>query len=363
MQYMSEKYHMDAFCICREQLAVDAYTLWDGYYSGGYYPSKNNMLCPAQNDENRIATPVFRMLGIDPIYGYDENKDSENHPRLNGCFTMEPYWDCGKDREVMEWYFREYYENPSLAGSHATTGQENSFGWEGIADGYRLQLELAQKWMSEGKLTVETLGETGRRFRKAFRDTPPAALSALTDWSGNGIRSVWFSCRYWRGNLFLRDGVLFFRDLFVFDDRYRERYLETPCTAWSAIYDNLPVLDRRRCITPEKNCAWSFAGTVDSISLAQDEAAGTLTVTVSAADGATWTLTFSEEGFSAQNAPELTLEFGSGNDPVAVSGNGLDFCHEGFPYAVRITQGSLQTALTPMILQPRNGSLAVRLKR
>lgn len=173
MQYMSEKYHMDAFCICREQLAVDAYTLWGGYYSGGYYPSKNNMLCPAQNDENRIATPVFRMLGIDPIYGYDENKDSENHPRLNGCFTMEPYWDCGKDREVMEWYFREYYENPSLAGSHATTGQENSFGWEGIADGYRLQLELAQKWMSEGKLTVETLGETGRRFRKAFRDTRP----------------------------------------------------------------------------------------------------------------------------------------------------------------------------------------------
>ena len=59
------------------------------------------------------------------------------------------------------------------------------------------------------------------------------------------------------------------------------------------------VLGRRRCITPEKNCAWSFAGTVDSISLAQDEAAGTLTVTVSAADGATWTLTFSEEGFSA----------------------------------------------------------------
>lgn len=116
-------------------------------------------------------------------------------------------------------------------------------------------------------------------------------------------------------------------------------------------------------VTAEKNCAWSFAGTVDSISLAQDEAAGTLTVTVSAADGATWTLTFSEEGFSAQNAPEQTLEFGSGNDPVAVSGNGLEFCHEEGPYAVRITQGSLQTAHTPMILQPKDGSLAVRLKR
>ena len=88
MQYMSEKYRMDAFCICREQLAVDAYTLWGGYYSGGYYPSKNNALCPSQSAQTRIGTPVFRMLGIDPIYGYDENKNSENHPRLNGCYIM-----------------------------------------------------------------------------------------------------------------------------------------------------------------------------------------------------------------------------------------------------------------------------------
>ena len=36
MAYMSDRYDMDAFCICREQYAVDAYTLWGGYYSGGY---------------------------------------------------------------------------------------------------------------------------------------------------------------------------------------------------------------------------------------------------------------------------------------------------------------------------------------
>lgn len=363
MQYMSEKYRMDAFCICREQLAVDAYTLWGGYYSGGYYPSKNNALCPSQSAQTRIGTPVFRMLGIDPIYGYDENKNSENHPRLNGCYTMEPFWDSGKSRDVMEWYFREYYENPSLSGSHATTGQENSFGWEGIADGYRLQLELAKKWESEGKLTIETLGETGRRFRETYRDTPPAALSALTDWSGNGIRSVWFSSRFWRGNLLLRDGRLFFRDLFVFDDRYRERYLETPCAEWSAIYDNLPVVDRRRCITPEQNCAWSFAGKVSEIALSQNETADTLTVTVTNADGANWFLTMDENGFSAKDASDLLLEFGNGNQLVSADETELRFCHEGFSYSVSVLQGHLVKTEKSTVIQPRGGNLTVRMRQ
>ena len=362
MEYMSKTYRMDAFCICREQLAVDAYTLWGGYYSGGYYPSKNNMLCPAQSEETRIDTPVFRMLGIDPIYGYDESIDSKHYPYLRGCYTMEPYGDCGKNRDIMEWYFREYFERPSLSGSYATTGQENSFGWEGIEEGYHLQLELAKKWETDGKLTIETLGNTGRHFRETYPETPPAVLSALTDWS-NDMQSVWFSCRWWRGNLFLQDGVLFFRDLFVFDDHYRERYLKTSCAKWSAIYDNLPVVDHRRCTTAEKNCAWSFAGKVAQINLFQNEEENVLTVTVTNTDGSNWTLTMDETGFSTQNAPELKLEFGNGKNLVSVGETRINFCHEGFRYAVEITHGRIESTADKRILKPKDGTLTVRMKR
>lgn len=48
MQYMSEKYDIGAFCICRDQWGTDGYTLWGGYYNQGYYPCKNHMLHPAQ---------------------------------------------------------------------------------------------------------------------------------------------------------------------------------------------------------------------------------------------------------------------------------------------------------------------------
>ena len=64
-RYVSDHYGADAFCNCKEQYGTDGYTLWGGYSSGGYYPSKNNMLCPAQTEENKIPAPVFRMLMAD----------------------------------------------------------------------------------------------------------------------------------------------------------------------------------------------------------------------------------------------------------------------------------------------------------
>lgn len=70
VEYMKEKYGIVTFGICREQMSVDAYTLWGGPYNQPYYPSKNNILCPAQSAETRIAAPVFRLLGIEPIRGY-----------------------------------------------------------------------------------------------------------------------------------------------------------------------------------------------------------------------------------------------------------------------------------------------------
>ena len=75
INYMKENYDIKAFAICREQYGVDAYSLWGGYYNQGYYPSKYNVLCPGQNEENIIKAPVFRMLGPDPIYCY---KDCRN---------------------------------------------------------------------------------------------------------------------------------------------------------------------------------------------------------------------------------------------------------------------------------------------
>ena len=66
-------------------------------YNGAYYPSVNNMFCPANNPENQINMPVFRMLGSDAIYAYDYQVTDYNN---DGIPTLEPVWNPGGGSEV-----------------------------------------------------------------------------------------------------------------------------------------------------------------------------------------------------------------------------------------------------------------------
>ncbi len=350
MAYMSEKYHLEAMCICREQYAVDAYTLWGGYYSGGYYPSRRNMLCPAQTEQMQINTPVFRMLGIDPIYGYDEGKHA---PKIGGCYTMEPCWPCGKDREVMEWYFRSYYGNPSLAMSQATTGQENSFGWDRFEDGYRLQIELIRRYAENGQLRVATLGETGAAFRKQFRKTPAAALSALEDWSGNDLQSVWFSSAYYRANLFRKGNRLYFRDMQYFDEKVREDFLEAPCRAWKAAYGNFPLVDNRFWSNENQEAGLFFEERVDSIEKLTENAEDVLQVNIRFTDGHVGTVTLDTASIAFRDCGKLLWSFGTSDVLQNVDQNEVVCAAHGQCYRIKI-QGNIRQLDRSMSIKSEN---------
>lgn len=71
LAYMADRYGVEASCNCHDQWGTDGYTLWGGYYGQAFYPSRKNAFCPAQNKSEQSNLPVFRMLGSDPIYQYD----------------------------------------------------------------------------------------------------------------------------------------------------------------------------------------------------------------------------------------------------------------------------------------------------
>ncbi len=356
MAYMSDKYGMDAFGICREQYAVDAYTLWGGYYSGGYYPSRNNMLCPAQHTDAQINTPVFRLLGIDPIYGYDEGKHA---PKLSGCYTMEPGWASGQDRDVMEWYFKCYYQSPCISGSFATTGQENSFGWRMIENGYPLQAELIADWKKRGLLQLEWLGETGKKFKEIHKKTPPSALVAMDDWSGNDLQSVWYSSSRLRADLFYKEGCLILRDLQKFDDGVKERYWETPCTAWQATYENLPLVDNRLWSEEENEAAITFESSVLHLADCCEEE-GRLLVTVSFADGHCGTVCFEEDRITFADCGTLYWSFGTGKVFCGAKGNTLHFSYNGADYRVCVA-GKVTQEPSGCRLAPENEQIGLQI--
>lgn len=245
--YMANKYSISAFCNCKDQWGTDGYTLWGGYYNQAYYPSRNNAFAPAQTIENQIPVPVFRMLGNDPIYQYDEGLDTDNGYKPSSwqnVITLEPVSPMGGGNpEWIDWYFKENFSDRCLSFGYAQVGQENSFGWEAIKKGLEYQVKTVAEKVKNGEIEVRTLGETGSWFRKKYKLTPISSISALSDWRNMGYKSVWYYSRFYRVNFLQKDDRFWIRDIYLFDEKYNERYLSKKCATNACIYDNLPVID------------------------------------------------------------------------------------------------------------------------
>jgi hypothetical protein len=240
LQYLHDRYGITASCNCKDQIGTDGYTLWGGYWNQAYYPSKKNAYMPAQNDENQIPVPIFRMLGSDPIHQYD-NGLGGNVQRVQ---SLEPvYRKGGGNADWCEWYFNAFVEGAAMAYGYVQTGQENSFAWKRMEEGFHIQMSMIANLRDEGKIRLETLAESGKWFKKKYRVTPPTSVTVLRDHSEKDLKTVWFNSRFFRANLLWEKGTLRFRDIHVFDERMASDYLIQRGTSSKCDYYTLPVVD------------------------------------------------------------------------------------------------------------------------
>lgn len=236
--YMKSAYGVKIVCICREQCGTDGLSLWGGYYSKLYYPSKNNILCPAGCEENQIGIPVMRMLGICPVNGYDTRGITT---------TMEPVAQGGNDEKYVRNYFEETMKKPSLFYNQVQIGQENSFGWSAndcwwdVEHPMVRQYEELKKLCSEVDVRVEKMRDTAKWFTDNFEVTPPTTYNYL---SGEAERnSVWYSSKYYRINICMLNKGFYVRDAFLFDDEKKEKYWNETVKSHGTYYMNLPLMD------------------------------------------------------------------------------------------------------------------------
>lgn len=260
MEYMTEKYEIDAYIICREQWGMDGYTLWGAPYYGGYYPCKNNMMSPAQTKEHQINTPVFKMFVNDPIYCYYEYAEEKYNKVKYHLFTQEPVWMCGQNPDWVKWQFDNVYNTKNVGFNYLQLGQENGFGWLNAIDkAYVMQHEFVKENKEKYGLKNVTVGEMGRLFKQKYETTPNKAMGTLTDWAENGNKSVWFNNSSYRINAFSDNEQVWIRDLRLFDENYRDNYLDEPCTTFNATYDTLSLMDGIR-FSDEKTRAGMYFG-------------------------------------------------------------------------------------------------------
>ncbi len=235
--HFSDKYAIDAFGNCRDQIATDGFTIW-GCPIAGYYPNRVNAWSPAVDAANQISSPIFRLLGQDPTYYYGEGIPAPD--------TMEPVWDTGRNEIFVDRFLDMIANAPTQEFGYAQLGQENSFGWPSMRQAYPMQMEKLAKARSEGHLTVETMGDSGRRFKRAFKSTPPQAQVMLEDSLGRSSppqRSIWYQSKYLRANLHFRGNQFYLRDLHVYNDKYPQPYLTDPVRQHGIEQRMLAVLD------------------------------------------------------------------------------------------------------------------------
>lgn len=354
--YMQKRYDVRAFCICREQFAIDAYTLWGGYYNGPYYASDKNLLSPAQKKKNRIEAPVFRMLGPDPLYNYSDAAFLELGGE-RGCPTIEPVWRGGFDPDSIDSFFEIYFKNPVLSNSYIQLGQENSFGWADISKGLPLQFEKLKAYMEkepEADIRIMTLVQAAELFRKEFPDTPPSALCALRDWRGNDRQSFWHDCRRYRANLVKNGKKVYFRDIRVFDDGYPNPYLDTACRERETTFDCLPVVDGHVWRDGEHPVPGLYLSDAEEKLTAYEADGKTLVL-----EAKGLSVRFEETRIVIRTDGTASLEKRDDVDPVSADGQKLLYSHNGYSYAVKANSVPAKDASGRILLRPEDGEIVL----
>ena len=239
VNHLCDNYEIDALLVCRDQVATDAYTLVGGYFSGAYYPSRNNVFTPGTG-ENMIKVPVFRLLGCDPIHNLDSKKYLSSGARDgDSVYTLEPAAPSGADPVVQDWFFDTYYTGEGLGLAYTQIGQENSFASMDLITPLRSQYE---KLIDRG-VTFMTTGATGRLVKEAYASTPVTSVSALKNWDTPNAQTVYYSSESYVANILNYEGRVAIRALYLFDDRVADHYLTKRCTTFDSVHENLPIVD------------------------------------------------------------------------------------------------------------------------
>ena len=353
LNYMYEKYGIIASCNCKDQIGTDGYTLWSGYWNQAYYPSKLNGYMPAQSQEQQIPVPVFRMLGSDPIYQYDDGLGNDRQ----GVISLEPvYTQAGKNRAWVHYFFNAIVDQPCLAFNYAQAGQENSFTWDAMKDGLEMQIPIIDSLQKAQKIQVLTLAETGKWFKEKFSTTPATAVTVLNDIRNENNKTVWFNSRYYRANLLWKNQDFSFRDIHLFDERFKSQYVDKPGESSQFFFYTLPMVDGYMWSTPEDRAGMqivqhSASGEKKIVRLnpptITEPDTKTLVVTCTDVENHSFKMTFTESDFEITcdtNDKDfrwsLDLHTASSELPFKeIEGQNIMAEFQGFKYVIRCLDG------------------------
>jgi hypothetical protein len=164
---------------------------------------------------------------------------------------------------------------------------------------------------------------------------------------------VVYDSKYYTANLFRHGKDVFFRSLFLFDERVEDRYLTEPCVTFDAVYENLPMVDTIFCPAEEESALGLFLQTEGAPMTAKKTDEGVLRI-----DLGPDSVIFREDHLEIR-AAALLLHRGAVTAKLSVDAEGLLFRYRDVPYRLRIEGGRWEERENGDVAIFRDGSAII----
>ena len=213
-----------------------------------------------------------------------------------------------------------------------------------------MQCEKIAKMRDRGQIETLTLSQTGEWFRGQYSFTPALSQTAMTDWHGEGQKSVWYNCCRYRLNLFVKNTTLGIRDCYLFDENYPERYLSEKCETPACTFDTLPLWDGMRQSMGKESALLRLCDEYGEPLIVKEftysQEGDVVICTVKTENGAVIIECRPKRlGFYSENKTEFTLIGDTGKKvpdfAVTVKSDRAECVYRGYSYRVFVRKGTL----------------------
>lgn len=222
--YMYEKYNVTSVLVCADQFGTDSYQIWGGWWGVPYYPSKYNILSPAQTVKNKINLVVSWWAARDPQLGYGGSAVESVYSVQANDYIFGHKLGIDYFRKLLDFYLKA----EGNKYSQITVGLENDMDFKLLEKGFSEQLQEIAKRKNNGEISVVTMSEFSDWYRNIFKElSPPHYLEN------------WMMSKDFRLGYFEKDGKKYIRDLRIYNEIWPEANLLT-ANPWPSLSLNNP---------------------------------------------------------------------------------------------------------------------------
>ncbi|MBI2012161.1 hypothetical protein HYS91_05330 [Candidatus Daviesbacteria bacterium] len=239
LNYMRDKYKIDASLDVADQFSTDGYQVWGQYFSTPFYPSKDDALITPKSKERKIDVVVSQWAARDPYNGYGERVEDSTYSVQSNDYLKFHNLDINYFDKLLDIYTNQ----PLNDFGQLVIGLENDFDFNDFGIEYQKQLELISQKRSEGKLRVSKLADFAIWYKKNFPDISPTQLVNADDPLGSGGKVLWYQSPFYRLGFFANKSGAFIRDLRVYNDSSKEPCLLNPCSELNFAFTIAKALD------------------------------------------------------------------------------------------------------------------------